>query len=360
MMLVSTGHGSPFGLLLCSILPLLTASLTIDLAAHISRVEVIPTVDLVMGANADNCGHPRISPKTDAPENWLDPKMYPKSLQSVLVHALDRHEDPNSFKMCVLMADNRFSLWDRSSNRAATFESAESRRAAKWMLPAMVNFVHAVRQGYDFVHVHLPYQRLARHPAWWKLAAIRIILPLYNFVLFMDTDAFFRQPGRPKVIEAMIAEAQLGRGKVMAVPRDLNSPDVANTGILLFEQGEQACNILQEWWYSVVLHPEYIKYKMEWSYEQAIFSQLLLPRYNHSITLLDGKDWNSPEGTQLRHVWGAVSDNDRECLFMKAAVDTMGQLEGIDAVQGFPPAEISAQLATLINHMIAHKLAEKV
>ena len=357
-MLVFVKHG-PFRILLCSVIPLLTTSWTHDFAAQIRRVEIIPTVDLVMDAlaNGKNCGHARITSEADATENWLDPKMYPRSLQSVLVHAVDRYRGP---KMCVLMADNRFSLWDESDSRAAVHESPKSHWRAKGMLPAMMNVVHAVRQGYDFAHVHLPVQSLKRHPAWWKLAAIRIMLHRYSFVLFMDTDAFFRQPGIPRVIDIMVAEAQLARGgKIMAVARDLSPPDIANTGILLFAQSAQACNILHDWWYSVVHHAKYAKYRVAWSWEQAVFSQLLFSRYNESITLLDASDWNSPEGKHLRNTRGDLPDRDREALFVEAALDMVDQLGGNDARQGGTSEQTIAQLATFIYRVIAHKLWEK-
>lgn len=354
-----------FGLLICSYLPLITATLIHDLAIHIKTVRIIPTAELIRQVHsgveektgeiiAVRSGKTSITLKTKSDDDWLDPKMYSRSLQSVLVHAVSSREGPN---ICVLMADSRFSLWDDDGKRSMLFEDADSRRHAMWLLPSMINLVHAVRQGYDFAHIQMPSKHLSRHSAWLKLVAMRIILPRYDYVLYLDSDVFFRQPGAPNVIEAMMAESQLGTGKIMAVTKENPIyPDVANTGIVLLRNCEEAPQLLYDWWYSVARHSQYMMYKRTWSFEQGAFTWVVYPAYNESISLLNLKDWNSPEGKNIRHIWSVYSNEERERFFMDASAFMMEQLEGFPNGQGADVLGASAKLVAVVEEVLKHRL----
>ena len=52
----------------------------------------------------------------------------------------------------MLMADSRHSLWDNSDERHLLFRTTEGRREGMYLLPAAINFIYAMRQGYDFIH----------------------------------------------------------------------------------------------------------------------------------------------------------------------------------------------------------------
>lgn len=52
----------------------------------------------------------------------------------------------------MLMADSRHSLWDAAGERHALFRRAEGRREGMFLLPAAINLLYALQQGYDFIH----------------------------------------------------------------------------------------------------------------------------------------------------------------------------------------------------------------
>ena len=52
----------------------------------------------------------------------------------------------------MLMADSRYSLWDNSDERHLLFRNREGRREGMYLLPAAINFIYAMRQGYDYIH----------------------------------------------------------------------------------------------------------------------------------------------------------------------------------------------------------------
>lgn len=354
---------SILGILLVGSLHLAAALSPHSLAAHISAVQIVPTIDLVKDVPRKDSDElvAQISSRTSINlrvhgkgDDWMDPKIYSSSLKSVIVSAERSSEGP---KICVLMADSRHSLWDDSRQRHALFEEAQSRRYAMWLLPAMVNLAHAVQHGYDFAHIQMPFKHLSRHAAWLKLVAMRLILPRYEYVMYLDSDAFFRQPGIPQVVETMISEGRLGRDKIIAVTKeDLEYPDVANTGIVLLRNNEQTLQMLHDWWYSVVQHLQYMMYKRAWSWEQAAFTWIIYPAYNQSVSLLTLKDWNSPEGKHIRHIWSLFSEDEREQNFMDAALSAVRQLEGSSGRALTDPVEASAQLVGLVDEVLAEKL----
>ena len=350
------------GILIWCCYNIATASTLHDLAAHIKAVQVVPTSELVREVpdketkelTADINAHINIRVHLRGEgSDWLDPKQYSSSLKSVIVNAVRSHDGPS---MCVVMADSRHSLWADSGNRHALFEDAGSRKDAMWLLPAMVNLVHAVQHGYDFAHVQTPSRHPGRHSAWLKLVAMRLILPRYDYVLYLDSDTFFRQPGSPKVIENIVAEGQLDRGKIMAVTKENESyPDIANTGVIALRNSKETYQLLHDWWFSVVVHKQYMMYKQAWSFEQAAFTWVVYPAYNQSVSLLTLGDWNSPEGKHIQHIWSLFSLEEREDFFMNAAASAMEQLVGL-SVRGLDPIVASARLVKLIDQVLAQKL----
>ncbi len=350
------------GVLICCCLQFATASTLHDLAAHIEAVHVVPTTDLVrevphketdeLTAHINGHTNIRVHLRGEG-SDWLDPKQYSSRLKSVIVSAVRGHDGP---KMCVVMADSRHSLWDDSGNRHALFEVAGSRRNAMWLLPTLVNLVHAVQHGYDFAHIQTPFKHPGRHSAWLKLVAMRRVLPRYDYVLYLDSDTFFRQPGSPKVIENMVTEGHLDRGKIMAATKENEEyPDIANTGVVALRNCKETYQMLHDWWFSVVDHKQYMMYKQAWSFEQGAFTWVVYPAYNQSVSLLTLGDWNSPEGRHIQHIWSLFSLGEREGFFMNAAASAVERLDGSDD-RGVDPIVSSARLVKLIDQVLAQKV----
>jgi hypothetical protein len=305
---------------------------------NINSVEVVKTAELL--ANLPRAAQEesfiwlqgtqpplKVRVKNTLSHDWWDPASYSGDLQSVIVRT---SKAAGAKKMCLLMADTRQTLWEDSRERHLHYKGPGEGGLSMWLLPAMINLVYAVQQNYDFVHFQLPYRYTLRHPAWLKLVAIRAMLPLYDYVMFMDSDALIRPTRTPQgVMESMVVAGQLDNpGKVMAVTREAEKyPDVANTGIIVLKQCPEALQLLADWWLSILRHKEWTVYRMFWSYEQGALTRVIYPEYNQSISLLSLSEYNSPTGKHIQHVWSLLTDNEREQIFLHAASSLLEQVE---------------------------------
>lgn len=304
--------------------------------AGIAEVQVVPTAQLLeavpkapsqrpAGAQAFSADV-RISVRVRSMEDeWWSPKLYSKALSSLVVRA---RRKSTATRICLLMADSRQALLDPGNSRHAQLARAQGGSPHMYLLPAVINLISAVQAGHDFVHFRLPPKHPGRYSAWLKLVALRAMVPRYDYVLYLDSDTFIRQPGRPQLIEAMILEGGLDRGNVLALTRESPQfPDIANTGILLFRNSLRTTDLLDEWWFSIASrHADMQRYRQEWSFEQGPFTHVVYPRFNSSIALLEFERYNSPEGRHIRHVYSLLSNAEREAIFFAAGAAMMQQL----------------------------------
>jgi hypothetical protein len=340
-----------------------------DIFANAESVEVVPTLQLLQavpqrleqqhspaaGVAAGNINvHVRMHQVED---DWWSPKLYSSSLASLVVRAR-RDGGGGSMRACILMADSRQSLLDGSGGRHAQLARAGGTQEM-YLLPAVINLVTALQARHDFVHFRLPLKYPGRYSAWLKLVALRAIVPRYDYVLYLDSDTFVRQPARPALIHAMAREGGLDRGNVLALTRESPQfPDVANTGILLFRSGSTALALLDEWWGSLARHRRLQHYRQAWSFEQGPFTHVVYPRYNASIALLDFERYNSPEGAHIRHVYSLLSNAEREAIFLEAGAAMLRQVEGGGHDVGGADEEVAAcqRLLMLVNSKLLGRL----
>lgn len=331
-------------------------------AKQISSVKVVPTVQLLAdvprAATEEVFIHLGIDTVRQAVKGnhiseWWDPAKFPETLQSAIVTAANGQGKP---KMCLLMADSRQSLWDESKER---YMHLGKTTGDMYVLPAMINMLYAVQQGYDFVHFRIQPEQAARHPAWSKLLALRAVLPKYLFVLYLDSDAFVRPPGAAHLLETIVGHAGLNSGKVMAVTKEAPKyPDVANTGMMVLRSCPEAVRMLEDWWLSIVRHRMWSGYRTAWPFEQGAFTKIIYPQYNNSITLLDMLEYNSPEGLHIQHMWSVLKDAEREEAFVHAASAVMHQIEDLHDKREHhdaTPVELAQQLVRVVDEVMAMK-----
>ena len=340
-----------------------------DIMAGIAEVQVMPTVQLleavprgpshkpaaagIDASSADVSIHVRVRSIED---DWWSPKLYSKALSSLVVRA---RREGAAKRTCLLMADSRQALLDPSNSRHLQLARAEGHSPLMYLLPAVINLISALQAGHDFVHFQLPPRYPGRYSAWLKLVALRAMLPRYDYVLYLDSDTFIRQPGMPRLVEAMIEEGGLDRGNVLALTRESpRFPDIANTGILLFRNSLRAIDLLDEWWFSLAAHHRDMqRYRREWSFEQGPFTHVVYPRFNGSIALLEFEQYNSPEGRHIRHVYSLLSNAEREAIFFAAGAAMMHQVGSAqDSLHGRDSTAACQQLVMLVNAALLEKI----
>ena len=331
-----------------------------------SLIQVVPTIQLLEGvprvlqnrpAAAHHPGRNGTSVSIrwhQVEDDWWSPKLYSASLRSLVVRP--RRSKRAERSVCVLMADSRHALFDASHTAHLALAHAQGRRREMYRLPAMVNLLTAVDAGYDFAHLQMPASYPGRYPAWLKLVALRAVIEKYDYVLYLDSDTFFRRPGIAGVVEAIVREGGLSDRRVLALTRESpDFPDVANTGILAFRRSPVSLRMLEEWWASVVQYPALHVYRQRWSFEQAAFTHVLYPRYNESIALLDFVKYNSPDGVHIRHIYSLLSTEEREAIFVAAGASLLRQEGAAEDAALVDEVAACQRLIELVNSALVSK-----
>lgn len=160
---------------------------------------------------------------------------------------------------------------------------------------------YADKWGYGY---HLFEGRLSeRHPAWDKILATRKVLDLYDWVLWIDSDAVFNMFS--KKIEDYIRPGYDG-----VFGPDPNPNIYVNTGVFLVKRSQWSHSILTKVWSEGGPKTDKIdphSYS-QWPYEQGPFNKLLKRDTHHYK--VDGHEFNSHpnfvnENTYIIHYMGA-------------------------------------------------------
>ena len=179
--------------------------------------------------------------------------------------------------------------------------------------------------------LQVPAEKMYRHSAWLKLVALRAVLPKYEYVLYLDSDTYVRPPGTPELAQMLVRDGALTakQDKLMAVTKeDPRFPDVANTGVIMLRNASKALDMLEDWWLSLIRHPERAVLLKAWSFEQGAFTHVVYPEYKAYVSLLQLERYNSPEGQHICHVWSLLTNQEREETFFKAAAMLLQGLTG--------------------------------
>ena len=169
-----------------------------------------------------------------------------------------------------------------------------------------INRIYCERHGYEF-EVVTP--RLApddRTIHWLKVKAVLDALPHYDFVLWMDADAWVHDHTRRLEDQlvprgAAVTEILIGTNRLN---QDVGWGDEgANTGVFLVRNTPLARHILEEWWHVPYHDPETAR---TWPVDQAGFNRHVLPRWSPTgrVLLIDYRHLNGLDGEFIRHAMG--------------------------------------------------------
>ena len=115
-----------------------------------------------------------------------------------------------------------------------------------WVSSVYINMLYSLRHQYDFIRVDLPDQGMLRHSSWYKLQVIRVLLSRYDYLMYLDSDAFFLSQDR--TIDSLVAEFDLTGARHLLLPENGLCCETANTGVMLWRHSPEALQILQDWW----------------------------------------------------------------------------------------------------------------
>ncbi|DBA85569.1 TPA: hypothetical protein ACH3X2_005659 [Trebouxia sp. C0005] len=179
------------------------------------------------------------------------------------------------------------------------------------------NLFYAMRHGYDFLYVGLfddsvfPTERM---PVWQRIAFLRGILPLYEYLFMLDSDAYVRV--QAITVHDVVKHFNLSDDKAFLCPRD--DEDYVNVGVMLLRRDPISLSILEDWWAAPMIHPNLTTYlSRAWSLEQHVFNSVMTNHPNAIVAVMPVRAMTTPEGAFVRHIW-ASGDEHRSNILNKA------------------------------------------
>ncbi len=135
------------------------------------------------------------------------------------------------------------------------------------------------KHGYDYILYQGRFSK--RHPAWDKVKAIEEVLPNYDYVLWIDTDAIFVDFNQK--LESFIIYPERYNGYFCKDP----APTIyVNTGVFLIKNCEWSFRLLEDTWnfVSPKFYENYSKYTYsDWPFEQGPMCSILQKDTLHYI-----------------------------------------------------------------------------
>lgn len=234
------------------------------------------------------------------------------SAASLLVAAQDLHKASRrpQFNLAVLSVDDRA----LDPNKTDTY----------WSLTVTMQMVYAISHGYfgmragpDIVRkTNFPPDMKDRDPSWLKLPALSFALTKHQYVILVDSDAFFYD--LTQRAESLFQNFNMFGAqpiKLIALSQDTVSTQskggLHNLGVSFWRDGELVQRMLRQWASSVDLRRGQFacpsRYKTSWSVEQICFHLVIwrnkkYSRFVHSLP--PGKPFNHPWGAYIKHYWG--------------------------------------------------------
>lgn len=218
---------------------------------------------------------------------------------------------------CILMTDSRpFSV--ATGLHGHTYMSNVDIPAALpyWAATVYINLLYAARWGYDLYRVQLPTAGLPRHPSWYKVATLRVLLPKFDWVLYLDSDAFVLD--QTVSVERIMADHQL-LGQLAWFPTNYPIGPELNAGIMLVKQHPLADMFFTTWW-EAPLQNESLSFSLQENYweQTALNDGGVKAQFADAIVEGDGSLYTSPEGLIIRHVWSTLPEEVRHERVWKA------------------------------------------
>lgn len=132
-----------------------------------------------------------------------------------------------------------------------------------------------------------------RHPLWSKVPRALEALAGVDVVLYIDGDAVFVDHERsPDIVLEHLTLTQ-----AMLIGEDF-TPGVANTGVWLVRNSDQARAVLRDW----SLAPEADRsLAFRWPVDEAGFNEQVLPRHRDAIRIVSRAELDFVKGDFVRH-----------------------------------------------------------
>lgn len=183
----------------------------------------------------------------------------------------------------ILMTDNR--SWMRHSGLYSV--SIKEDYIPYWVTSVFINLLYAQKHGYSFWRVNAPDKYpggvLPYHGAWHKLMLMRYLLPKYDYVFYLDSDAHFWNQDL-SLFDALFSPYNLtDRDIDLVISKDPSDrvESSLNTGTMLFRNSPRCLRMLDEWILSPVGSLE--RYLQTHSWEQYPFNMVIYPKYKDHI-----------------------------------------------------------------------------
>jgi len=135
------------------------------------------------------------------------------------------------------------------------------------------------KHGYDYIVYQGRFSK--RHPAWDKIKAVQEILPNYDYVLWIDTDAIFIDFNQK--LENFIIYPEKYNGYFC---KDPTNGIYANTGVFLLKNCQWSVDLLEQTWNATSprLYDTYSKHAYnDWPFEQGPMCEILKKDTQHYI-----------------------------------------------------------------------------
>lgn len=205
----------------------------------------------------------------------------------------------------------------------------------------VANYMYVSKYGYSFIVETCPKREDMIHDwmwdeqneyvfVWSKPTLVKRHLPNYDYVLFIDSDAYFHDTN--KRIEEFIDKHFTSDDICIVGGEDCQSSDKCynkdnmNAGVMMFKNNNQTINILNEW-----INAPFTSSCEKWKYvhprEQACFNELMHNHNGKHIKLIDFKEMNSIDGVWIKHLMGTTSQY-RNKVIGDAMQSALKQLEG--------------------------------
>ena len=176
---------------------------------------------------------------------------------------------------------------------------------------AYSNMLYAMKHGYDFLYVGLfdnsvfPTERI---PVWQRVAFLRGILPHYEYLFVLDSDAYVRV--QAITVDDVVDHFNMTNDKIFLCPRDVG--DYINIGVMLIRRASLSLSILEEWWAAPMVDPKLTTYLTDtWSLEQHVFNTIITNHPDAIVVVMPVTAMTSPEGAFIRHVWHLSGEEQR-------------------------------------------------
>jgi len=191
-----------------------------------------------------------------------------------------------------------------------------------------INEAYCEQQGYDFKVLGLPEEFPDRPRAWLRVWHAREQLKEYDFILFVDGDAFFIEHQRG--IDHLISKYFGNEEMCLLFAPDQKSQDhvfhasLPNAGVFLVRNSEKSVELIEEWWnvpdddshngklfYDSERYLDHLDTIHHHPYEQ-LAAWFVMDRHLESIGLTDDyRELNGLDGNFIRHLI-QVPDQRRE------------------------------------------------